>query len=78
MIGLTLTSCKRNNVRKDRTSDADDSPAGYYSNNDSGPKNSDSPNKLEKLKGPKKKVLILGFWNDTPVGDEKLGSVACE
>jgi hypothetical protein len=77
MIGLSLTSCMRNNLRKDKTSD-DDGPSGYYADSDNSGKAADSPNKLEKLKGPKKKVLILGFWNDTPVGDDSLGAFTSE
>jgi hypothetical protein len=31
---------------------------------------------LQKIAGPRKKTLVLSFWNDTPVGDQKLGQFA--
>lgn len=34
--------------------------------------------KFESLGQPKKKILVLNFWNDTPVKNEDLGSFAAE
>jgi hypothetical protein len=76
-LTFAVTSCMRgNSYRKDKEP-VDDTPGGYYSDNDS-TKSMDAGAKLEHLKGPKKKILVLGFWNDTPVGDESLGSFAAE
>jgi hypothetical protein len=66
----------RANTKKDKDP-TDDTPSGYYSDSDAS-KTTDPSAKLERLKGPKKKVLILNFWNDTPVGDETLGSFAVD
>ncbi len=36
-----------------------------------------SPNgAIDRIAQPKKKVLILDFWNDTPIGDQRLGAFA--
>ncbi len=41
-----------------------------------GPAESSPPIPLQKIAGPRKKTLVLNFWNDTPVGDQKLGQFA--
>ena len=74
-LSCFVTSCMRNSPYRKDKDPVDDTPSGYYSDSDSS-KLSDSGVKLEYLKGPKKKVLVLGFWNDTPVGDENLGVFA--
>jgi hypothetical protein len=66
-----LTSCMRGSgYRKDRDF-YEDAQGGYYQDRDESSAKSEA---LERLKGPKKKVLLLSFWNDTPVGDESLGA----
>ncbi|MBU6155154.1 MAG: hypothetical protein KGP28_12695, partial [Bdellovibrionales bacterium] len=71
-----LAGCMRGSgYRKDREF-YDEAQGGYYQDRDDSSAKSDA---LERLKGPKKKVLLLSFWNDTPVGNEGLGSfVAAE
>lgn len=82
-VALTLafgtSSCVKGlGYRKDSNDSAEEGPGSYYSDSDSAKNGSEMGVKLEKLKGPKKKVLILSFWNDTPVGTEALGSFASE
>ena len=77
LSGSMLSGCMRSDAfKKDRDS-YEDTPGGYYSDNDAS-KLDETGKRLEKLKGPKKKVLVLSFWNDTPVGDEELGAFAGE
>jgi len=71
LLLLVVTGCVRaGNYRKDRDF-YEDSPGGYYQEGDDGSVKSQA---LERLRGPKKKVLVLSFWNDTQIGDEELGS----
>jgi hypothetical protein len=77
LFTLSVSSCMRAPTKRDKEF-YDDTPAGYYSDSDAAKGGAESGAKLEKLKGPKKKVLVLGFWNDTPVGDESLGAFAAE
>jgi hypothetical protein len=76
MLAFITTACMRAPMKKEHDDD-DDTPSGYYADSDAS-KNEGASSKLEKLKGPKKKILILAFWNDTPVGDENLGAFAAE
>jgi hypothetical protein len=70
LIPLALNACVRtNDFRKDRAF-YEETPPGYYKDSEFGAQKSQA---LERLKGPKKKVLVLSFWNDTPAGDESLG-----
>ncbi len=69
---LPAASQKPDN-NKDQPDDPNDS---YYTQPQA--KNDNSTNRLERLKQPKKKVLVLSFWNDTPVGDASLGDFAGE
>jgi hypothetical protein len=74
-FSLLFTACVRSHDYKRDREFYEDTPTGYYQDAD---KESKSGSSLEHLKGPKKKVLVLGFWNDTPVGDESLGRFASE
>jgi len=73
LVSLAVVGCVRSgSYRKDREF-YEETPSGYYKDGEETPNKSQT---LERLKGPKKKVLILSFWNDTPVGDETLGGFA--
>jgi hypothetical protein len=76
-LGVAMVACIPKASTKKDSEFFDETPSGYYSDSDSS-KEMDGGNKLEHLKGPKKKVLVLGFWNDTPVGDDSLGVFAGE
>jgi hypothetical protein len=70
ILPFFINACTRSNGYKQDKDFYDETPDGYYS----GQKTSGtSTDKLERLKQPKKKVLIMSFWNDTPVGDASLG-----
>lgn len=68
VLAFAFGACVRApDYRRDREA-YEDQAGGYY--------REDLPKKgeaLERLRGPKKKVLVLSFWNDTPVGDDGLG-----
>lgn len=76
LIVLAVSGCTRSDqFRKDKEF-YEETPDGYYSNgNGSG---MSATERLEKLKQPRKRVMVLGFWNDTPVGDEALGNYASD
>jgi hypothetical protein len=76
ILPFLINACTRSNGYKQDKDFYEETPDGYYSGQ---PKSSGSPtDKLERLKQPKKKVLVLTFWNDTPVGDATLGDFATE
>ncbi len=77
VLVFTVVGCVRSDAYKKDREFYEETPSGYYNENDAN-KAVDSSNRLEKLKGPKKKVLVLSFWNDTPVGDETLGAFGAE
>ncbi len=69
VLPFLISSCMRSQgIRKDRDFH-EESSDGYYQEGESRGKSE----VIERLKGPKKKVLVLSFWNDTPTGDEALG-----
>jgi hypothetical protein len=72
---LLVSACARSLGYKRDQDTFEDNGNGYYS--DAQPKGSAS-DRLERMKQPKKKVLVMNFWNDTPVGDQKLGEFAAE
>ncbi len=72
-----LPGCVRSDAFKKDRDFYDETPGGYYTDSDAG-KLDENGKRLERLKGPKKKVLVFSFWNDTPVGDEELGVFAGE
>lgn len=72
-----LPGCVRSDAYKKDRDFYEETPSGYYSETEAG-KADETGKRLEKLKGPKKKVLIFSFWNDTPVGDEDLGSFTAD
>ena len=70
-IPIFLAACARSNAYRQDQEFYEDTPGGYYAHN---PAQGSNPTAhLEKIKQPKKRVLVLGFWNDTPVGDDSLG-----
>jgi hypothetical protein len=76
VIPFVLSACARSDAYRKDQEFYEESGGGYYSQNPGG---KGSPTeRLEKIKQPKKKVLVLGFWNDTPVGDDSLGVFGAE
>jgi hypothetical protein len=69
LLPLVLSACVRNHSLKKEREFYEETPSGYYQGEDA-PRKGEA---LERLKGPKKKVLVLSFWNDTPTGDDSLG-----
>ncbi len=68
--------CARSDQYKRDQEFYEETPEGYYTQQYKSPNVSGS--QLEKIKQPKKKVLILDFWNDTPAGDESLGKFSAD
>lgn len=76
LAALLALSCARSDqFRKDQEF-YEETPEGYYTQQYQSPRNASGS--IEKIKQPKKKSLVLNFWNDTPVGDESLGTFAAE
>ncbi len=73
---FALSACVRAHDRRRDREFYEETPSGYYEQEEGG--RSASPGGPERLKGPKKRVLVLGFWNDTPVGDDSIGTFASE
>lgn len=66
-------SCARSNAYLKKTGDDEE---GYYSR---GPTHGSSKaGKLETLGQPKKRVVILNFWNDTPIPTKDAGAFAAD
>jgi hypothetical protein len=76
-FALVLLSCARSDQYRRDQEFYEETPEGYYTQQYKTPMG-EGGNKLEKIKQPKKKLLILNFWNDTPAGDEALGVFAAE
>jgi hypothetical protein len=73
---FSLSSCSHFGNFKREPDVEEESPSGYYSELET--KEKSTSDVITRLKGPKKRVMILGFWNDTPVGDDSLGTFAAE
>ena len=75
---LTLAACARSDAyKKDHEFYEENSSSdGYYTQPSQS--HASPTEKLEKIKQPKKKVLVLAFWNDTPVVDDTLGEYAAD
>lgn len=77
LTSFLVSSCSHfGSFKKGPDDSDDDTPAGYYADKDTS--DHAATETLKRLKGPKKRVLVLGFWNDTPVGDDALGNFAAE
>ena len=74
---ILATACTRSDSYKQDEQFYEETPSGYYNNGGGGGTGSIT-DRVEKIKQPKKKVLVLGFWNDTPVGDDSIGAFAAE
>jgi hypothetical protein len=74
LLVFVLTGCVRSRMFHQDQNFMDDSMEGYYSDDSSG----EPSNRIDRIKQPKKKILVLGFWNDTPIGDESIGTFAAE
>ncbi len=76
-----LPGCVRSNGFKNDRDFYQDTGDGYYKNPETLGANGSTPettDHLERLRQPKKRTLILSFWNDTPVGDTTIGDFAAE
>ena len=71
-----LNGCSHLGSTKKSQDEDDGMPASYYAEAET--KDKTATEALKHLKGPKKKVLVLSFWNDTPVGNDTLGEYAGE
>lgn len=80
LFAAVLVGCARSDAYRKDEEFYEETPSGYYNSN--GPGGLGGPGtlteRIEKLKQPKKKVLVLGFWNDTPVGDDSIGQFAAD
>ncbi|MBC7396633.1 MAG: hypothetical protein H7333_04245 [Bdellovibrionales bacterium] len=72
-----LPGCVRSDAYKKDRDFYEETPSGYYADSDAG-KLDENGKRLERLKGPKKKVLVFSFWNDTPILEDELGVFAGE
>ncbi|MBS1960183.1 MAG: hypothetical protein JST80_11970 [Bdellovibrionales bacterium] len=70
-----LQSCARSDQFKKDQEFYEETPEGYYTQQYKSPGEMSG---IEKIKQPKKKVLVLNFWNDTPTGDDALGAYSAE
>lgn len=71
---LVLAGCVRSTMFHRDQDYMDDASDSYYTD-DSFER---SGVRADRIKQPKKKILVLGFWNDTPMGDESIGVFAAE
>jgi len=70
---LALSACQRSSAfRQDQDYYRDQ--AGYYSRDGK----TSATKRVESMGQPKKKVVVLDFWNDTPVKQDGLGSFASD
>lgn len=74
LLPVLLMSCARSGQYKQDQEFYEETPEGYYTQQYKSP----TTGSLEKIKQPKKKLLVLNFWNDTPTGEESLGGFAAE
>jgi hypothetical protein len=76
VLALLTNACTRSDAYR-RDQDAyEDRDNSYY--NKSTTTDTAAGGRLDRIKQPKKKILVLGFWNDTPVGDDSLGAFSAE
>ena len=79
LLLVSMIGCTRSDSYRKDEEFYEETPSGYY--NSTGPGgvgSAPTTERIEKIKQPKKKVLVLGFWNDTPVGDDSIGTFAAE
>lgn len=72
---VVLVGCARSSMFHRDQEFFEDAPQGYYTSDTLA---GAGGGMVEKLKQPRKKVLVLGFWNDTPVGDDSIGLFAAD
>jgi hypothetical protein len=76
---LVSMGCTRSNSYRQDEEFYEETPSGYYNSTGAGGIGAaPSTERIEKIKQPKKKVLVLGFWNDTPMGDDSIGMFAAD
>ncbi|MEO5970473.1 MAG: hypothetical protein ABIQ95_11150 [Bdellovibrionia bacterium] len=75
ILCVSLTSCLRASLfRGDQDSGQNDTGNTYYS----GSSSSMPVKKVEALGQPKKRIVVINFWNDTPVRLDSLGAYAAD
>lgn len=75
ILGMLVASCDRSLAfRQDQEYTSSNSDSGYYGSRDG----KDPIQHVESVGQPKKRVVVLDFWNDTPVPDSKLGGFAAD
>jgi len=75
LMVFAVAGCVRSNLYRQDEDTFEDSGDSYYSESLSGASAAD---RIGKIKQPKKKIMVLGFWNDTPIGDDSIGNFAAE
>jgi len=70
---IVLGGCTRSPAFRQDQEYTKSEPASYYSSSAATP-----AQRIESMGQPKKKVLILNFWNDTPVRQSDMGPFAAE
>jgi hypothetical protein len=75
LLSLFLVACTRSNLfRKEEDQGHNDPSSTYYS----GAASANPVKKLEAIGQPKKRIMVMNFWNDTPVRIETLGAYAAD
>lgn len=76
MLVLSISGCQRSpQYRHDQDYTAADGGSSYYGKTGAG----NSPtSRIEAMGQPKKRVVVLNFWNDTPVPQGDLGAFAAD
>lgn len=74
-FGLLAVSCDRSTAfRRDQEFTPSDSSDSYYGGN----AGKSPTQRIRSIGQPKKRVVVLDFWNDTPVSDKTLGGFAAD
>ncbi len=74
LTALALSGCQRSGAYKRDQEYTKDIPQSYYNQGPNAGRS--SAQRLDPLVQPKKRVLVLNFWNDTPVRQADIGEFA--
>jgi hypothetical protein len=75
LLFLSVLACQRSpQYRRDENLSNGDPSDGYYAP----PQGGSITQKVESMGQPKKRVVVLGFWNDTPVKMDNIGDFAAD
>ena len=77
VVALGGVGCQRSTAFK-RDQDYVREAGSYYSSKSPGAKSKTPTQRIEKMGQPRKRILVLDFWNDTPVKDGDLGRFAAD